>query len=413
MTTRARAVMLSYCYPPMPHPQAIQVGRFVQHLTDRKVAVVCGVETGSPATPVPTRGVAHRIPWSRSAVLMRRMRRVLLGTRRTSTDAYAPWARRAVTAVRSRRLLTEADVLVTFGQPMSDHVAGLELTRRTGCAWVAHFSDPWIDNPFENRTERAQRHGRRLERAVLERADRIIFTSAETARLVLSAHAAVDPDKVRVLPHAFDPALYPRTDQSRVVTQSRLVLRHVGSFYGRRTPAPLIAALAMSLKEDPALADRLRVELVGAPPGSLDVPGAAELPHELVRVTPTVDYVQSLALMSSADLLLVVDAPAVESVFLPSKLIDYLGSGRPVLALTPPGAARDVVAQDGGWYADPNDVVACARALRAAVDAVSAAPLSSWGDAGFRASFRAEAVAVRLSAVLDDACHARLYSQSG
>jgi glycosyltransferase involved in cell wall biosynthesis len=379
------------------------VGRFVEHMPEREFVVVCGLEPGVAATPVPAGVVAYRIAWSRPAVLIRRARRVLMGPRRMPTDAYEPWVRRAVRFVVRHRLLSDTDVLVTFGQPMSDHVAGLHLARRTGCAWVAHFSDPWIDNPFEDRSERARRRGRRLESAVLERADRIVFTSVETARLVMAAHPDIDHGKVRVLPHALDLALYPARDPIPPDRAGPLVLRHVGSFYGRRTPAPLIAALSESLREDPTLADRLSVELVGAAPGVLDAVGAGALPPDLVRVIPPVGYVDSLALMTSADLLVVVDAPARESVFLPSKLIDYLGSGRPVLALTPPGPARAVVAEDGGWYADPEDASACAKALRAAVAAVSADRTRTWGNTALRSSFEADEVAGRLSVVLDDA----------
>jgi hypothetical protein len=45
-----------------------------------------------------------------------------------------------------------------------------------------------------------------------------------------------------------------------------------------------------------------------------------------------VGYQESLKLMSEADALLVIDAPADQSVFLPSKLIDYIGAGRPISA---------------------------------------------------------------------------------
>lgn len=58
------------------------------------------------------------------------------------------------------------------------------------------------------------------------------------------------------------------------------------------------------------------------------------------------------ALMRDQDALLLIDAKlteTAESVFLLSKLVDYWGSGTPVVAVTPiPGCTARVVAETGG-----------------------------------------------------------------
>ena len=43
-------------------------------------------------------------------------------------------------------------------------------------------------------------------------------------------------------------------------------------------------------------------------------------------------FAESARRAAAADVLLVIDAPADESLFLPSKLIDYLPAGKPILA---------------------------------------------------------------------------------
>jgi glycosyltransferase involved in cell wall biosynthesis len=69
--------------------------------------------------------------------------------------------------------------------------------------------------------------------------------------------------------------------------------------------------------------------------------------------------------MQEADVLMVIDADVPDSVFLPSKLIDYLGAGRPVLGITPPdsGSAR-VIRKAGGWVVAPADQGAFGRTLQ-------------------------------------------------
>ena len=72
-------------------------------------------------------------------------------------------------------------------------------------------------------------------------------------------------------------------------------------------------------------------------------PLLSQLPPQCVKFLPRVGYLQSLALAKSADLLLNIDAPAATSVFLPSKLIDYIGAGRPIFGITPAGTAARLI----------------------------------------------------------------------
>ncbi len=116
------------------------------------------------------------------------------------------------------------------------------------------------------------------------------------------------------------------------------------------------------------------------------------MPEGLVDFQRTVGYEESLDLMTSAHGLLVIDAPAAESVFLPSKLVDYIGAGRPVLGMTPPGTATRLITELGGWVSDPADPEQTQKALadfigfiRDNKDAIK----RGWGEpSGTRAIFR-------------------------
>jgi hypothetical protein len=119
----------------------------------------------------------------------------------------------------------------------------------------------------------------------------------------------------------------------------------------------------------------------------------AELPPYLMRVLGATDYVPSLALMRRSHVLLVVDAPGDSSVFLPSKLVDYLGAGRPIVALSPAGPTARIVGGNGGWCADPADPAAGAAAISAALTAVRSAASADRGRAP--AEFAAPTVAAQ------------------
>ena len=240
-----------------------------------------------------------------------------------------------------------------------------------------------------------------LEQKVIESADLITVTSEETLRLIMGPYSAALRSKALVVPHAFDPLLYPRPTSPAASAPEIVTLRYLGDFYGPRTPQPLIEALSVLNDRHPELATRLRVEVVGqVQRGMLNKELVDRLPSGLLSIRPRVGYVESLRLMRESDVLLVVDAPAALSVFLPSKLIDYIGARRPIVAITPPGAAARVAAQAEGWVASPDDPVACAEAIAGAVQWAIANPGRDVPDHDAYESHNVRSVARQIDAII-------------
>src|SRR5690606_17772220 len=148
---------VSFAFPPLVAPRAIQVARLLRHL-DAKVALVCASDESGVHDPSIEAGaeerlvICRRVPFTRSRTRRRidaaaAILRVPLWNRRPGM--YRPWVAPAVRAAEEiSRAGFRPDVLVTFGNPMSDHLVGLELAARHRLPWVAHFSDPWTGNPY-------------------------------------------------------------------------------------------------------------------------------------------------------------------------------------------------------------------------------------------------------------------------
>jgi hypothetical protein len=391
-----RLIFLSWAYPPMEYPRAIQVERLARHCAIGPIEIVCAA-TRTPRTAGDV--TIREIPEPARMRLYRRLNLAHVHAALVAPDPQRAWAADAARAIAERPLARD-DVLVTFGQPMSDHCAGLALTRRFGNRWIAHFSDPWADNPFA-RAPLFRRRNLRLERAVIERADRVLLTSQETADLVMAKYPPAWRAKASVLPHAFDASLYPVREPGR----GPLVMRYLGSLYGARSPLPLLRALEAMARRMPDLGARLTVEFIGTAAQRHKTEAAQmRLPEGLVRFLPTVDYRASLALMRAADLLLHIDAPAAESVFLASKLIDYIGARRPIFAVTPAGTAARLVAEIGGWIADPTAPDAIAARLAEAIAAVAAGRDADWGDETVRRRYDIGGVARAFDAIVGQVC---------
>jgi glycosyltransferase involved in cell wall biosynthesis len=359
----------------MQVPRAVQVARLAEHLGP--VEIICGPRLRDPA-------------WMR---LVQRFTSPKLRLILFAPDPQRAWSMSAAAHIAQTAPPGHGDLVVTFGQPMSCHLAGLALKERFGVRWIAHWSDPWTDNPMAPPIPFFRARNIGYERAVVERADRIILTSQETADLVMAKYPARLRGKVSILPHAFDASLYPPPTRNDVPT-----IRYLGTLYGKRGPQSFLAGLAQLAERSPERMRRLHVELVGeiAPRHRAAVPTSL---REIVQLKPLIGYAESLALMRSADLLLHLDAPGEKSVFLASKLIDYIGAGRPILGVTPPGTAEKLIRAMGGWVADPAAPEAIASALADALDFVAANGQRPWGNEELRRRFEASAVAAEFSAI--------------
>lgn len=402
---------VSFNYPPAACPRAVQVARLLKHLKV-KTTLVCADHGDDKDRVDPTLvreaeaplARCLRVPFGRSAprgLLTRVAYRLDLPLVDKSPDQFTPWKPGVLAAVE--RLLDEGgyrpDALATFGSPMSDHLIGLALKRRLGAPWVAHFSDPWVDNPFVPYGRLTREVNRALERRVLSEADRLVFVSEETAELVASGRGRAVAEKTRVVGHAFEPGLF---GGPVARDEPGVVVRHLGALYGPRSPAPLFEALRRLSASEPATLAGVRFELVGSDgEGRLEVAGLDALPEGLVVSRPPVKYLESLRLMRESDGLLVIDAPAALSVFLPSKLIDYVGAARPVFGITPKGTAASLVHRLGGWVADPSDAAAVAEALKSFLAFLRENKnAAAWGEAEARRGFEAPAVAEKFAGIL-------------
>ena len=409
-----KLLAVSFSYPPKQEPRAIQVSRLLKHLNASTV-LVC---EGNGAEQTESAGLGDqecflqqtiRVPLATSPgrdLLNRLSRRVYLPVWSRTPDQLGPWKKPVVQAI-DNLMTTEQyrpDVLVTFAFPLIDNIIGLELKRRFKLPWLAHFSDPWVDSPFRSDDVLTRALNARLEHSVVERADRLVFTSRETAGLVMQKYDPALHSKVRIVPHAYEPQLFQSAPNEN---NGRLIIRYLGDLYQSRTPQPLFKALEILLETEPELLQKFRFEIVGdVHELNLEQMGISRLPEGLVVFRPRVNYFESLSMMTSASGLMVIDAPVPknsESVFLPSKLIEYVGADRPIIGLTPPGTAAYLISRLGGWVADPGSTEQVADVVRQFLSFVWEKRHdleTGWGRSEVREEFEAKAVARKFHEVV-------------
>jgi glycosyltransferase involved in cell wall biosynthesis len=406
-----RVLAISWEMPPMYGPRSAQVTRVLGGLPAHgwKSTVVCmdprrnGPHWFDDASPVPSGVRLVRVKSPQESSIVRAAFR-LVPALRDYPDPARLWVAPAVRAAVRVAHSEPHDALLTFAQPWSDHLVGLRVRRATGLPWIAHFSDPWTDSVYATRRQRAI--WKPMEAAVVRDATALVFVTEETADLVMRKYPREWRSKVAIVPHGFEPAPAPTCSAStRQAGPMRMI--YTGRFYrDLRTPLPLLRALAL-LNGRASLADSIVVSFVGPQVGDYRAEAERLGIAALVTFQDRVAASAATAAAAAADVLLVIDAPGEEpSVFLPSKLIDYLALRKIIFGITPArGASADILRRLNCPVAPPDDVDAIASAIHDLLERWRAGRLSV--DASFdriASEFDVAHTSRRLGDVLARAC---------
>ena len=374
-------LLIAYHFPPDPAVGAIRPARLARALRDRghAVRVLAGVPSGLPAVGEFEGILVERLePWldprlawarwqGRNRAIADKEPDAKAGAASWTPPAHMPtWKRHllagiwlpddrqgwmAAVARRGRALVRDGvDVIYTTAPPFSAHLAGLLIRRSASrTRWFAEFRDPWTDNPWKPafvRTRWSDAADRWLERACLRRADRVVSVT-EAAGELFRARLPGRSAKVMAIRNGIEsigaPEPEPGPGNGRIL--------YVGNLYHARDPRPFLRAVA-KLKAESRLPVGAGVDFVGncshyqgvdlarfiADAGlAADVQLHAPVPH---------DVCLGMIREASVLLLLAQDQPLQ----VPNKLYEYLGTGRPILAVADAEGETALMLREAGEH---------------------------------------------------------------
>lgn len=368
-----KLLVVSYWYPPSVSPRAFRWSALAEHWAARgwEVHVVAGwspelarrervggVEVYRPGvhlrgtarralarlrggTPTPAAAEVSPPPLARAArwLYERTWGRVCW------PDDAGLWipaaARTAARLAREHRF----DALVTVSHPFSAHLAGsLVHGAMGGVPWVADVGDPFsflADTPVNNHALYGALN-RAAERAVLRRCTAAAVT-VEGAREMYARHFPAAAAKLRVIPPLLAPARLGPAPAFPADGALRLVFS--GNLYARvRTPDFALRLVAALRGRMPGR--RLELHFFGnvRQCAASFAPHAAELGRGLF-LHGVVERADALCALRDADVL--VNLGNRTAYQLPSKTVEYVASGKPVLNLVPGGGDTSAAFFDG------------------------------------------------------------------
>ncbi|WP_417835683.1 glycosyltransferase [Thalassospira tepidiphila] len=356
MTQIPRILVIGYCYPPTASPEAFVSAKLLRNIPDCEIDVLTledglvsdfrDAEMGEYGSKI--NGNVIKVSPPRLIKWLCRLPRLPLRPDRWLLANHSV-RKRAVELLADRY-----DLLVTRSQYHSAHLVGLKLkAMRPDLPWIACFSDPWSKADHQTDVPLFSYLSRNLEQRVLKNADHLVFPTKGLLR-----HMTEDKDnaalKSSVIPHCFDPSLYQERPHRQTLSRSKLqyTWRIFGSFYGNRQPDILLQSLRKIRIPNNIF---LTIEIFGSYHDTYGRFKAFNNTQKDRRIVygGQISHKSALSLMQDSDLLIVIDSTDnQESFYLPSKIVDYFGSGKPVLSICRPGTVKQITQERGDLVAD-------------------------------------------------------------
>ncbi len=266
----------------------------------------------------------------------------------------------------------KVDLIYSTGGAWSAHLAGLWLKKRTGLPWIVEIHDPLVirrdpdDQGFEKPKNRDAQFRQYLEKQICKYADVAWwFTDGALHYAKIRNPNLNTPGNAHgfVLIPGAEPPGGPDHNKPHQYAE-HLNLCHFGSLANDRSLSTILRALASFFKKYPEAKRAIKVHAYGATLDSLTIEAIKILKCENVLtahgrlekdpITGKSGREQVAERMQAADVLILLhgnDEWCAE--YIPSKLYDYLWTGRPIWGITHRNPQLDQLLLERGAYLSP------------------------------------------------------------
>lgn len=271
---------------------------------------------------------------------------------------WVPFAqRRAAQIVKKYGI----DAVIVTAPPFSVFLTGAALKRRfPHIQLVSDFRDEWLrfylaDFEFLN-NDYTRRRAEAIERETIECSDLVVAVTGSSLSEIRKRYPQQPDAKFMLLPNGFDPEVFsgftPRPHGA-----SKIVMAYLGTVYKTSSPASYLDALD-GLPEE--VRSCFETRFVGRIAESENA--TMERRRSPIRLLGFLPQEQAIRQAEEADYLLLI---MNNDFMLPGKLFDYLATGKPILAIAPPGGeiGRILKETGAGWCVDPGDRAGIQAAL--------------------------------------------------
>ncbi|ASS89467.1 hypothetical protein [Aeribacillus pallidus] len=238
-------------------------------------------------------------------------------------DKTIEWTINSYRYINKNLNISNYDCLITIGLPISSHITGALIKKlKPSIIWLADYGDPYTHNPARSKEKRAIDPV--LEKMIIKEANYIIIPHSETLKAYTDLN--IPREKIRVIPQLFQ---YTPVSADYFINDKLTNLIYAGTLYEDiRNPKEFLLGYLNAFKKRKDLSLHFFGEerdfyyffkqITNCNPATYNI-----------RVNPYIPRNELLDIFKKMDILVNINNKS--SLQLPSKLIDYVHSGKPIL----------------------------------------------------------------------------------
>lgn len=253
-------------------------------------------------------------------------------------DNKIMWKKSAIEYAMKEAESNKYDIIFSTAPPYTDHLVAVEIKKRTGIPLVTDFRDSWLDNPYHFYwTPIHRRMHYDMERKVIKASNLIITINRNIKEKLVARHSDIlNMNSIKIFSQGFDQEDFDKCKVSYEPNNQIMHWVYTGIFYERNTPIPLYKALSLLKTTYPDVYAKIKFDMVGYVQNDYVNQTKALQISELFTYHGYQEHPVVIEWLTKADALWLSlgVGKGYESIST-GKVYEYLGSKKPILAITP------------------------------------------------------------------------------
>jgi glycosyltransferase involved in cell wall biosynthesis len=243
-----------------------------------------------------------------------------------------------LTSLRAARE-EKVDYIFSSSYPYTVHIIALLVNKFYHKPWIADFRDPWVGNKAMVKNIAFRRKlDIWLERKIVKNAAYIINVTPPITEMYKQRYPEF-AEKMITITNGFDEQDFKSLSP---VHQEKFTLIYTGIITVHYDIETFVRGIADFLKEQPTARTRFQCLFIGyIPPAVIEIFVQYNI-RDILVILPYMDHRECLNYLAGADMQFLTFGQDLDNAY-SGKLFDYIGSGKPILALVPEGIAAQLI----------------------------------------------------------------------